>query len=74
MNNKTRVAIGLLTFVLGTLVFTGCTSQSKEGLEQDSIGNQREDLVIAIGSEPDGGFDPVIGWMVKAVLEENGQG
>jgi peptide/nickel transport system substrate-binding protein len=62
MNNKTRAFIVFLIFLLGLFAFVGCKSQSNEVLGQEDTSNKREDLVMAIGSEPDGGFDPVIGW------------
>lgn len=63
MKNKFITATISLLFLVGLFVFVGCGNQ-KAGKElgQENTPNKREDLVMAIGSEPEGGFDPIIGW------------
>lgn len=54
----TLVIISALT--LSTLLFTGCSSSN---ISKTTNGdNKRDELIMAIGSEPDGGFDPTTGW------------
>lgn len=52
-----------IVLLVSMLVFSGCASQpsSKETVkEADS--KPKDELVMAVGSEPDGGFDPITGW------------
>ncbi|RBP44159.1 ABC transporter substrate-binding protein [Garciella nitratireducens] len=51
----------ILFFIMA--VFTGCTKQSSNqvaGKQRQS--KPKKELVMAIGSEPEGGFDPITGW------------
>lgn len=55
------------TLTLSTLMFSGCTDTAPKTTEvKDQIPNSaninKEELIIAAGSEPDGGFDPTTGW------------
>lgn len=51
-----RIVVLLLIFSMILTVLVGCSSKTNfENVVRD-------DLVMAIGSEPDGGFDPCTGW------------
>ncbi|MBM7573556.1 ABC transporter substrate-binding protein [Aquibacillus albus] len=57
--------IGLVFVIVVLLaIVTGCTQSSNHVKEDVSIGAQevKKDLILAIGSEPDAGFDPTTGW------------
>lgn len=51
LRNRMKIAIILLIILL----LVGCGKEVP-------INNSKSDLVLAIGSEPDGGFDPCTGW------------
>ncbi|MFF2481952.1 ABC transporter substrate-binding protein [Paenibacillus sp. NPDC058071] len=42
------------------LLLTGCAS--KPAAEPAGAGGPKEELLLAVGAEPDGGFDPTTGW------------
>lgn len=48
------------TLALSTLFASGCSnSKNSNG---PSSKNKKDELIMAVGSEPDGGFDPTTGW------------
>ncbi len=68
-NNKFRrvivkkIAISLLciTMLASSLLLGGCSSKQAENSQSEEKKAKKE-LVLALGSEPDGGFDPINGW------------
>ena len=68
-NNKFRrvivkkIAISLLciTMLASSLLLGGCSSKQAENSQSEEKEAKKE-LVLALGSEPDGGFDPIKGW------------
>lgn len=68
-NNKFRrvivkkIAISLLciTMLASSLLLGGCSSNQAENSQSEEKEAKKE-LVLALGSEPDGGFDPINGW------------
>lgn len=68
-NNKFRrvivkkIAILLLciTMLASSLLLGGCSSKQAENSQSEEKEAKKE-LVLALGSEPDGGFDPINGW------------
>ncbi|MDQ0256696.1 peptide/nickel transport system substrate-binding protein [Evansella vedderi] len=56
---NTRFLIFLL-FIAAILV-SGCSRDSNES-EASLIENKRDELILAIGAEPETGFDPTTGW------------
>ncbi|MDF2571615.1 MAG: appA 1 [Sporomusa sp.] len=57
MLNK-RILLIITLVSLSLLVIAGC-SQSRD---QKAIADEKNQLVLAISSEPEGGFDPTAGW------------
>ncbi|MCG8400574.1 MAG: ABC transporter substrate-binding protein [Firmicutes bacterium] len=54
-----KLFIMLLALVLTVLSLSGCTqSERMEGINE----KEKDELILAIGSEPDDGFDPTTGW------------
>ena len=68
-NNKFRrvivkkIAISLLciTMLASSLLVGGCSSKQAENSQSEEKEAKKE-LVLALGSEPEGGFDPINGW------------
>ena len=68
-NNKFRrvivkkIAISLLciSMLATSLLLGGCSSKQAENSQSEEKEAKKE-LVLALGSEPDGGFDPINGW------------
>ena len=68
-NNKFRrvivkkIAISLLciTMLASSLLLGGCSNKQAENSQSEEKEAKKE-LVLALGSEPDGGFDPINGW------------
>ena len=68
-NNKFRrvivkkIAISLLciTMLASSLLLGGCSSKQAESSQSEEKEAKKE-LVLALGSEPEGGFDPINGW------------
>ena len=68
-NNKFRrvivkkIAISLLciTMLASSLLLGGCSSKQAENSQSEEKEAKKE-LVLALGSEPEGGFDPINGW------------
>ncbi len=68
-NNKFRrvivkkIAISLLciTMLASSLLLGGCSSKQAENSQSEEKEAKKE-LVLALGSEPDGGFNPINGW------------
>jgi ABC-type dipeptide transport system, periplasmic component len=51
--------ITLLTIsTIALLLFSGCSGSNNS----TTTNTERDELIMAIGSEPDGGFDPTTGW------------
>ncbi len=58
---KRLFLIKVLTLVLLTTVLSGCSKlDSKDTLSKNTT--EKKELVIAIGGEPENGFDPTTGW------------
>ena len=51
----------ILLFVLFTMLLTGCGKQSDASRTYGKVG-VKDELILAIGNEPDNGFDPTTGW------------
>lgn len=60
MFKPTTTAIGLI-LVLGAVLVTACSPAKVERAEAEE-GYKKEELVLAVGYEPDDGFDPTTGW------------
>ena len=60
LKNRYIVAM-LLVIAISTMVFAGCTpaKSDSQGVQKDV---KKEELILAIGSEPENGFDPTNGW------------
>ncbi|MCK0472383.1 ABC transporter substrate-binding protein [Halalkalibacter sp. APA_J-10(15)] len=52
---------GLMAFAL-TLFVVGCAPNSAEQIQEGTVEEVKNELVLALGSEPDTGFDPTTGW------------
>jgi peptide/nickel transport system substrate-binding protein len=60
LNKKVLLAI-LLVILMSATVLIGCTPSKR--VNENARGEANKDeLVLAIGSEPEGGFDPTTGW------------
>ncbi|GAB3045669.1 ABC transporter substrate-binding protein [Virgibacillus ainsalahensis] len=55
---KIRIIICLSLIVL----LSACTGGDGEEVQQEKADGARDELVLAIGGEPDDGFDPTTGW------------
>ena len=52
----------LSAFVI-MIVLSGCSkSDSNQSDHEKSQGKKKDELVLAVGGEPDAGFDPTTGW------------
>ena len=68
-NNKFRrvivkkIAISLLciSMLATSLLLGGCSSKQAESSKSE-VKEAKKELVLALGSEPEGGFDPINGW------------
>jgi len=60
MLNKFTIWGLVVTLIISGVLIAGCT-QSIEGNLDDDRGH-KEELILAIGGEPEDGFDPTIGW------------
>jgi peptide/nickel transport system substrate-binding protein len=61
MTGKFRLVFVLLAFF--TLLVAGCSQPGNGGANNGSESFERSDeLILAIGGEPDDGFDPTFGW------------
>lgn len=62
--NKKKIGISLLTMFIFTILLAGCTQSESD--QADDAANEKEEnkdeLVLAFGSEPETGFDPTTGW------------
>ena len=61
MSSKRAMLAVLLVIVLSTMVFTGCAPAKSDNQNTQNI-TTKEELILAIGSEPEDGFDPTTGW------------
>lgn len=61
MKKKSIVFRSCIILLVGLFFLGGCQGKRADKV-QNQTPNKREDLVMAIGSEPEGGFDPIIGW------------
>ncbi|SLK02355.1 MULTISPECIES: ABC transporter substrate-binding protein [unclassified Paenibacillus] len=57
-----RAGVGIL--LICTVGLSGCTqgTSSTESVHQAATSLPKEELVLAVGTEPEGGFDPTTGW------------
>ncbi|MCR1899392.1 ABC transporter substrate-binding protein [Irregularibacter muris] len=63
MRRKSMMFKGLIILLVGIFVLGGCQGKGKDASQsQEDALKKKEKLVMAIGSEPDGGFDPIVGW------------
>ncbi len=53
-----RNSSGLVLFLLLAALLSSCAEKDKK----ESKGGQKDHLILAIGGEPDNGFDPTTGW------------
>lgn len=66
MLKKLIVVVTIYILAFGVLILSGCSSNEQkneakaEGQKLDNV--DRQELIIAAGSEPEGGFDPTTGW------------
>jgi peptide/nickel transport system substrate-binding protein len=52
--------IAILLFIILSLVIVGCAKgKDSEGNQKDTA---KEELILAVGNEPETGFDPALGW------------
>ena len=61
MLKKTSALLAIIMLVLSICLITGCT-QSTIQQSNDKKASPKDELIVAIGSEPDNGFDPTTGW------------
>lgn len=54
----------VITFLLLIILLTGCNQTESDSAESNKSSNQnkKDELVLAIGGEPEAGFDPAAGW------------
>jgi peptide/nickel transport system substrate-binding protein len=63
---KLIVVVTIYILAFGVLILSGCSSNEQkneakaEGQKLDNV--DRQELIIAAGGEPEGGFDPTTGW------------
>ncbi|MGW7161112.1 ABC transporter substrate-binding protein [Paenibacillus taichungensis] len=57
-----RAGVGIL--LICTVGLSGCTqvTSSTESVHQAATSLPKDELVLAVGTEPEGGFDPTTGW------------
>lgn len=61
MSKKRAILAMFLIIAVCTMIFSGCTpvKSDNENTQKDA---RKEELILAIGSEPEDGFDPTAGW------------
>ncbi|MCC5912398.1 MAG: ABC transporter substrate-binding protein [Clostridiaceae bacterium] len=62
MLRKKMALIMIFILTVSTMMFTGCSSPQEEGATTEEEVIHKDELILAIGSEPDDGFDPTNGW------------
>lgn len=58
---RKKVSIFIVIFIVYLFIFTGCSQTKYQGV-QDNKNQKKDELIMAIGGEPDDGFDPTTGW------------
>ncbi|WP_430027866.1 ABC transporter substrate-binding protein [Paenibacillus ehimensis] len=58
--NKPAILRVLVWGLILSLIVTGCTPAAKK--EEPPIAAAKDELILAVGSEPEAGFDPTTGW------------
>lgn len=61
MLKRFKLTLTALSLVCTMLFFYGCSS-NREPENNAKTDIKRDELIMSIGSEPDGGFDPTTGW------------
>ncbi|WP_088830240.1 ABC transporter substrate-binding protein [Paenibacillus tyrfis] len=59
MNKPAMFRVIVWGLILG-LILTGCAPTAKK--EESSVAAAKDELILAVGSEPEAGFDPTTGW------------
>jgi len=59
MLRSSSVRLAMLLMIAVSVFVAGCSQAPKENA---SAGKEKDQLVVAVGSEPEGGFDPTTGW------------
>lgn len=59
MFKKITALLTISVLTISTLLFSGCSNSTTMNTSTDT---NRDELIMAVGSEPDGGFDPTTGW------------
>lgn len=64
VNKKTIGMFGLVTLLMVLIIGCSSSNNGAEDIGRNDIATQesRQELVLAFGSEPEAGFDPVTGW------------
>lgn len=57
-----RRSRSLVALALAVLLVANCSAEGDPSTEQDRTRTGRTELVLAIGDEPETGFDPTLGW------------
>src|SRR5690625_4787501 len=61
--NIKNISFIIISVFLFTISLVGCTEKEDETVQHVELENeQKEELILAIGGEPDDGFDPITGW------------
>ena len=47
---------------VGILLLAGCSNNQSNGNAKNATNQPKTEIVVALTSEPDGGFDPVLGY------------
>ena len=61
---RSSQAAGLSLLLLCAVGLAGCTQGASSVQENQALAasHPRDELVLAVGTEPEGGFDPTTGW------------
>ena len=60
-----KIGAIILVIALCVAAISGCSGNKEDGRSDSSIGDKKEvkdEVIIAIQSEPENGFDPTTGW------------
>jgi ABC-type dipeptide transport system, periplasmic component len=58
---KFQAGLLAVVFLLTSILLGGCKQNSSD-INESSTQRPKDELLLAIGSEPEGGFDPINGW------------
>lgn len=59
---KKIAGLTVLLLIVGSIVFLAGCSQSKDQAGSNKNASSKDELIVALGSEPSDGFDPTTGW------------